>query len=81
MLEDLIKIGITAPSGTNSQAWTFTVLPTRTAVNVPGSTGRCLFHEVKRYAEKSCFGCSSSSSAKAISTPTTTVITKGERGA
>ncbi|MBI5847895.1 MAG: nitroreductase family protein [Nitrospirae bacterium] len=32
MLEDLVKIGITAPSGTNSQAWTFTVLPTRKAV-------------------------------------------------
>jgi len=32
MLEDLIKIGITAPSGTNSQAWTFTILPTRKAV-------------------------------------------------
>jgi len=32
MLEDLIKIGVTAPSGTNSQAWTFTVLPTRKAV-------------------------------------------------
>jgi nitroreductase len=32
ILEDLIKIGITAPSGTNSQAWTFTILPTRKAV-------------------------------------------------
>ncbi len=32
MLEDLIKIGITAPSGTNSQSWTFTILPTRKAV-------------------------------------------------
>ena len=32
MLEDLIKIGITAPSGTNSQSWTFTNLPTRKAV-------------------------------------------------
>ena len=32
MLEDLMKIGITAPSGTNSQAWTFTILPTRNAV-------------------------------------------------
>ncbi len=32
MLEDLIKIGITAPSGTNSQAWTFTIMPTRKAV-------------------------------------------------
>ena len=32
ILEDLIKIGITAPSGTNSQSWTFTMLPTRKAV-------------------------------------------------
>lgn len=32
LLEDLVKIGITAPSGTNSQAWTFTILPTRKAV-------------------------------------------------
>lgn len=28
-LDDLVKIGITAPSGTNSQRWTFTLLPTR----------------------------------------------------
>jgi nitroreductase/ferredoxin len=32
VLEDLIKIGITAPSGTSSQSWTFTILPTRKAV-------------------------------------------------
>lgn len=32
VLEDLVKIGITAPSGTNSQKWTFTVLPDRPAV-------------------------------------------------
>lgn len=32
LLEDLMKIGITAPSGTNSQSWTFTILPTRKAV-------------------------------------------------
>lgn len=32
LIEDLVKIGITAPSGTNSQAWTFTILPTRKAV-------------------------------------------------
>ena len=32
MLEDLVKIGITAPSGTNSQSWTFTILPTSKAV-------------------------------------------------
>jgi nitroreductase/NAD-dependent dihydropyrimidine dehydrogenase PreA subunit len=32
LLEDLVKIGITAPSGTNSQQWTFTILPTRKSV-------------------------------------------------
>jgi|SRR5208283_76940 len=33
LLEDLAKIGTTAPSGTNSQRWTFTLLPTRRVVN------------------------------------------------
>ena len=32
VLEDLVKIGITAPSGTNSQKWTFTILADRRAV-------------------------------------------------
>jgi nitroreductase/Pyruvate/2-oxoacid:ferredoxin oxidoreductase delta subunit len=32
MLADLVKIGQTAPSGSNCQAWTFTILPTREAV-------------------------------------------------
>jgi len=32
VLEDLVKIAITAPSGTNSQSWTFTILPTREAI-------------------------------------------------
>jgi nitroreductase len=32
VLEDLMKIGINAPSGTNSQSWTFTILPARKAV-------------------------------------------------
>lgn len=32
VLRDLVQIGITAPSGTNSQKWTFTVLPNREAV-------------------------------------------------
>ncbi|MCP4675650.1 MAG: 4Fe-4S dicluster domain-containing protein [Deltaproteobacteria bacterium] len=31
-LEDLVKIGTTAPSGTNSQLWTFTIVSGRTAV-------------------------------------------------
>lgn len=29
LLHDLVKIGTTAPSGTNSQLWNFTLLPTR----------------------------------------------------
>jgi nitroreductase/NAD-dependent dihydropyrimidine dehydrogenase PreA subunit len=33
LIEDLVKIGTTAPSGTNSQRWTFTIFPTRVAVN------------------------------------------------
>ena len=32
LLEDVVKFGITAPSGTNSQRWTFTLLPHRAAV-------------------------------------------------
>jgi len=32
VLEDLVRIGITAPTGTNSQTWTFTLLPTRQAM-------------------------------------------------
>jgi nitroreductase/NAD-dependent dihydropyrimidine dehydrogenase PreA subunit len=32
VLEDLVRIGITAPTGTNSQRWTFTILPTRRAM-------------------------------------------------
>jgi nitroreductase len=32
LLSDLVKVGTLAPSGTNSQAWTFTILPTRAAV-------------------------------------------------
>jgi len=36
LLEDLVKIGITAPSGTNSQVWTFTILPHRESVTALG---------------------------------------------
>lgn len=36
VLEDLVKIGTTAPSGTNSQLWTFTVYPDREAVKKVG---------------------------------------------
>ena len=33
ILADLIKIGTTAPSGTNSQRWTFTIVPGRQAAD------------------------------------------------
>ncbi len=36
LLEDLVKIGTTAPSGTNSQAWNFVILPTRRDVELFG---------------------------------------------
>lgn len=36
VLEDLVKIGTTAPSGTNSQSWDFVVLPTRADVQELG---------------------------------------------
>jgi nitroreductase/NAD-dependent dihydropyrimidine dehydrogenase PreA subunit len=53
MLEDLIKIGITAPSGTNSQAWTFTVLPTRIAVMSLAQQVAAYFMKLNATAEKS----------------------------
>ena len=36
LLTDLVKIGTTAPSGTNSQSWQFTILPRRKDVEVLG---------------------------------------------
>ena len=52
MLEDLIKIGITAPSGTNSQAWTFTILPTRKAVKSFAGHIASYFVKLNAAAEK-----------------------------
>jgi nitroreductase/NAD-dependent dihydropyrimidine dehydrogenase PreA subunit len=52
MLEDLIKIGITAPSGTNSQAWTFTILPTRKAVTSFAGHISSYFSSLNTAAEK-----------------------------
>lgn len=51
-LEDLIKIGITAPSGTNSQSWTFTVLPTRKAVKSFAGLVASYFEKLNSTAEK-----------------------------
>jgi nitroreductase/NAD-dependent dihydropyrimidine dehydrogenase PreA subunit len=52
MLEDLVKIGITAPSGTNSQAWTFTILPTRKAVASLAEKVASYFERLNTTAEK-----------------------------
>jgi nitroreductase len=52
MLEDLIKIGITAPSGTNSQSWTFTILPTRKAVTSLAEHIASYFERLNITAEK-----------------------------
>jgi len=37
LIDDLVTLGITAPSGTNSQKWTFTILPTRDDVAALGA--------------------------------------------
>ncbi len=51
MLEDLVKIGATAPSGTNSQRWSFTILPTRPAVTALGDRIHHFFKRLNRTAE------------------------------
>jgi len=50
VIEDLIRAGVTAPSGTNSQAWTFTVLATRAAVMSLGQAVAGFFGRVNRLA-------------------------------
>ncbi len=52
VLEDLVRIGTTAPSGTNSQKWTFTVFPDRAAVNEFGQRIGAFFRNLNRMAEK-----------------------------
>jgi nitroreductase len=50
-LEDLIKVGITAPSGSNCQPWTFTILPDRDAVNRLGCRVGDFYRKTNRMAE------------------------------
>jgi len=52
VLEDLVKIGTTAPSGTNSQCWTFTILDNRREVVILGEQMARYFHELNRMAAK-----------------------------
>ena len=51
-LEDLVKIGTTAPSGSNCQSWTFTLLPTREDVVALGNRSAEFFKKTNRLAEK-----------------------------
>lgn len=50
ILEDLVKIGVTAPSGSNCQQWTFTVLSTRRAVEDLGDAIAVFFKKLNRMA-------------------------------
>ena len=50
VLEDLVRFGTTAPSGTNSQLWTFTVLPDRAAVMMLGDAVGAFFKRLNRLA-------------------------------
>jgi nitroreductase/Pyruvate/2-oxoacid:ferredoxin oxidoreductase delta subunit len=52
VLEDLVKIGTTAPSGTNCQNWTFTLFPDRAAVNEFGQRIGEFFRNLNRMAER-----------------------------
>jgi nitroreductase/Pyruvate/2-oxoacid:ferredoxin oxidoreductase delta subunit len=50
LLEDLVRIGATAPSGTNDQPWAFTVLPDRAAVMRLGDAVGAFFKRLNRMA-------------------------------
>ncbi len=52
ILDDLVKIGITAPSGSNCQMWSFTTLPDRDSVVAYGEQIMALFSRFNRLAEK-----------------------------
>jgi nitroreductase/ferredoxin len=52
ILADLVKIGTTAPSSTNCQKWTFTLLADRSSVNGFGQRFGLFFKRLNRLAEK-----------------------------
>ena len=51
-LEDLVKIGVSAPSGSNCQQWSFTILPDRGAVHQLAELVGNFFAKLNRTAEK-----------------------------
>ncbi len=52
LLKDLVKAGMTAPSGSNTQQWTFTILPTAQAVEKLGSKISGFFRKLNNLASK-----------------------------
>jgi len=50
LLEDLVRVGITAPTGTNSQKWTFTILADREKVLELGRAVAAFYEKVNRLA-------------------------------
>ena len=52
VLQDLIRIGLTAPSGSNCQPWSFTLLPSRRAVASLGDLIAAFFHRLNRTADR-----------------------------
>jgi nitroreductase len=50
-LQDLIRLAVFAPSGTNSQAWTFTCLTSRSQVLVLGNAIKDFFKRLNKKAE------------------------------
>ena len=51
ILEDLIKIGITAPSGSNCQDWTFTIIPTKKDVASFGKKIGAFFKKLNKLSK------------------------------
>ncbi len=51
ILEDLVKIGLTAPSGTNSQKWTFTIINSRVKVLSFGEMIAAYYQKLNRLSE------------------------------
>lgn len=52
LIEDLIKIGVTAPSGSNCQQWTFTIMPDRDSVTLLAQLIGKFFKKLNKTAEK-----------------------------
>lgn len=50
VLEDLVKVGITAPSGTNSQSWSFALIPKRADLQVFGGAVADYYRRLNRLA-------------------------------